>query len=82
MSHFYFRFLELHIGSAEPFDLSNFVGVIHCMEHQAAVARARRIVAAFEKAEADGLASIQLDGQFIDYPIVQRARRVLEQGGG
>nr|WP_294544952.1 CoA ester lyase [uncultured Rhodopila sp.] len=49
---------------------------------EAAVARARRIVAAFEKAEADGLASIQLDGQFIDYPIVQRARRVLEQGGG
>ncbi len=49
---------------------------------EAAVARARRIVAAFEKAEAEGLASIQLDGQFIDYPIVHRARRVLEQGGG
>ncbi len=49
---------------------------------EAAVARARRIVAAFEKAEADGLASIQLDGQFIDYPIVQRARRVVEQGAG
>jgi citrate lyase subunit beta/citryl-CoA lyase len=44
----------------------------------AAVAQARRIVAAFEKAEEQGLASIQLDGQFIDYPIVQRARRVLE----
>jgi citrate lyase subunit beta/citryl-CoA lyase len=44
----------------------------------AAVAWAERIVAAFEKAEAQGLASIQLDGQFIDYPIVQRARRVLE----
>ncbi len=43
-----------------------------------AVAQAKRIVAAFEKAEAEGLASIQLDGQFIDYPIVQRARRVLE----
>jgi citrate lyase subunit beta/citryl-CoA lyase len=49
---------------------------------EATIARARRIVAAFEKAEAEGLASIQLDGQFIDYPIVQRARRVLEQGGG
>jgi citrate lyase subunit beta/citryl-CoA lyase len=49
---------------------------------EAAMTRARRIVAAFEKAEAEGLASIQLDGQFIDYPIVQRARRVLEQGGG
>ena len=45
---------------------------------EAAVAHARRIVAAFGEAEAKGLASIQLDGQFIDYPIVQRARRVLE----
>lgn len=44
---------------------------------EAAVARAKRIVAAFEQAEASGLASIQLDGQFIDYPIVHRARRVL-----
>lgn len=45
---------------------------------EAAVAHAERVVAAFDKAEAEGLASIQLDGQFIDYPIVQRARRVLE----
>ncbi len=46
----------------------------------AAVAQAKRIVDAFGAAEAKGLASIQLDGQFIDYPIVQRARRVLAQG--
>jgi citrate lyase subunit beta/citryl-CoA lyase len=45
---------------------------------EATVAQARRIVAAFDEAEAKGLASIQLNGQFIDYPIVQRARRVLE----
>ena len=44
---------------------------------EAAVAQAKRIVAAFDEAEAKGLASIQLEGQFIDYPIVQRARRVL-----
>jgi citrate lyase subunit beta / citryl-CoA lyase len=44
---------------------------------EATVAKARRIVAAFDKAEAEGLASIQLDGQFIDYPIVERARQVL-----
>ncbi|HEY1413856.1 MAG TPA: hypothetical protein VGF36_17050, partial [Rhodopila sp.] len=44
---------------------------------EAAVAQAKRVVAAFDQAEANGLASIQLDGQFIDYPIVQRARRVL-----
>jgi citrate lyase subunit beta/citryl-CoA lyase len=44
---------------------------------EAAVALAKRVVVAFDEAEAKGLASIQLDGQFIDYPIVQRARRVL-----
>jgi citrate lyase subunit beta/citryl-CoA lyase len=44
---------------------------------EAAVKQATRIIEAFDKAEAQGLASIQLDGQFIDYPIVQRARRVL-----
>ena len=45
---------------------------------EATIAKSRRIVEAFDKAEAEGMASIQLDGQFIDYPIVQRARRVLE----
>ena len=45
---------------------------------EATIAQAKRVVAAFDEAEAKGLASIQLDGQFIDYPIVQRARRVLE----
>jgi citrate lyase subunit beta/citryl-CoA lyase len=48
---------------------------------EATIVQAKRVVAAFEKAEAAGLASIQLDGQFIDYPIVERARRVLAQGG-
>ncbi|MDQ2804244.1 MAG: CoA ester lyase [Pseudomonadota bacterium] len=43
------------------------------------VARARRVVAAFEQAEAQGLASIQLDGRFIDYPIVYAARRTVAQ---
>jgi citrate lyase subunit beta / citryl-CoA lyase len=37
----------------------------------------RRVVEAFETAEAAGSASIQLAGKFIDYPIVHRARRVL-----
>ena len=41
---------------------------------------AKRVIAAFEDAEASGLASIQLDGQFIDYPIVQRARQVVARG--
>jgi citrate lyase subunit beta/citryl-CoA lyase len=41
------------------------------------VARARAVVGAFEKAEAEGSASIQLNGQFIDYPIVYQAQRML-----
>lgn len=41
------------------------------------LARARRIVAAFADAEAQGLASIQVDGRFVDYPIVARAERAL-----
>jgi citrate lyase subunit beta/citryl-CoA lyase len=44
------------------------------------LAWAKQVVAAFEAAEAQGLASIQLDGQFIDYPIVQRARQVVARG--
>jgi citrate lyase subunit beta/citryl-CoA lyase len=37
----------------------------------------RRVVEAFREAERAGLASIQLDGKFIDYPIVYRAERIL-----
>jgi citrate lyase subunit beta / citryl-CoA lyase len=42
------------------------------------IAFARRVVAAFEKAEREGSSSIQLDGFFIDYPIVYKARRTLD----
>ncbi len=38
---------------------------------------ARKVVAAFREAEAAGLASIQIEGQFVDYPIVARAERVV-----
>ena len=41
------------------------------------VAKSERYVAAFEEAEAKGSASIQVDGYFIDYPIVENARRTL-----
>ena len=40
--------------------------------------QARRVVEAFEEAEAAGLASIQVDGRFIDYPLYHRARRRLQ----
>jgi citrate lyase subunit beta/citryl-CoA lyase len=39
--------------------------------------RIRRVVEAFEQAEADGVASIQVDGRFVDYPIYYLARRRL-----
>ena len=42
------------------------------------IAFATRVVDAFEKAEREGSSSIQLDGYFIDYPIVYKARRTLE----
>lgn len=42
------------------------------------IAFARRVVDAFEKAEREGSSSIQLDGFFIDYPIVYKARRTLD----
>jgi len=39
---------------------------------------AERVVAAFAQAEKEGSAAIQLDGKFIDYPIVYRAQRMLD----
>jgi citrate lyase subunit beta/citryl-CoA lyase len=39
---------------------------------------AEKVIEAFEKSEAAGVGAIQLDGRFIDYPVVERARRTLE----
>ena len=39
---------------------------------------AERVVQVFEEAEKEGSAAIQLDGKFIDYPVVERARRILK----
>jgi citrate lyase subunit beta/citryl-CoA lyase len=39
--------------------------------------RERRVVAAFEDALAQGLASIQVDGRFVDYPLYHRAKHKL-----
>jgi len=41
------------------------------------VTHARKVVSAFEAAEAEGSASIQIDGYFVDYPIVEKARRIV-----
>jgi citrate lyase subunit beta/citryl-CoA lyase len=42
---------------------------------------ARRVVEAFDRAEAEGSASIALDGRLVDYPIVMKARWLLERAG-
>ncbi|HZR92203.1 MAG TPA: CoA ester lyase [Gaiellaceae bacterium] len=41
------------------------------------VEHARRVVEAFEEAETSGLASIQVEGRFVDYPLYFRARHRL-----
>lgn len=47
------------------------------MPNEKEVSRAAKIIAAFDAAEDSGSASIQVDGYFIDYPIVEKARHVL-----
>ena len=42
-----------------------------------AVDAQRRIVDAFERAQASGVAAVQVDGLFVDYPIYRLARRRL-----
>ena len=41
------------------------------------IARAQKHVEAFAAAEAEGSASIQVDGYYVDYPIVEKAQRTL-----
>ena len=41
------------------------------------IALAQRYVAVFDEAESRGSVSIQVDGYFIDYPIVEKARRTI-----
>lgn len=44
------------------------------------VEQAQRIVEAFEQAVASGVASLQVGGQFVDYPVAEKARRIVELG--
>lgn len=41
------------------------------------LAWARRVVTAFDEAEAQGRAALTVDGNMVDYPVVERARRLL-----
>lgn len=45
------------------------------------IERARAVVAAFEAAEAAGSAAVSVGGEFVDYPVVARARGVLALAG-
>jgi citrate lyase subunit beta/citryl-CoA lyase len=40
------------------------------------IAHAKKVIDAFEEAEREGKAAIQLDGKFIDYPLVEKSRRI------
>ena len=42
------------------------------------IAYAKKVIAAFEEAEKAGRAAIQLEGKFIDYPVVEKSRRIVE----
>ena len=42
------------------------------------VEQAQRIIDAFEQAVASGIASLQVAGQFVDYPVAEKARRIVE----
>ena len=44
---------------------------------EAEIAYSRKVVLAFAEAERQGLAAIRVDGKFIDYPLVDRAQRIL-----
>lgn len=46
------------------------------------ITEARKHIAAFRDAEATGSASIQVDGYFVDYPIVEKAKRILALAEG
>ena len=38
----------------------------------------KRVISEFERAEGEGVASIQVDGYFVDYPIVEKAQRIVD----
>ena len=44
---------------------------------QESIDHAKKVIEAFDAAQAAGSASIQVDGYFVDYPIVEKARRIL-----
>jgi len=45
------------------------------------LARARELVDAFERSERDGVANVPVDGRLVDYPVAERAKRLLAAAG-
>lgn len=43
--------------------------------------RARKLLAAFDSSETSGIANIDVDGLFVDYPVAARARQLIELAG-
>jgi citrate lyase beta subunit len=60
------------------------VGVVNTIYAPTAeeIAHARRVVSAFEAGLSQGLGAVALDGEMLDAPIVERARRTLKMAGG
>jgi len=42
------------------------------------IEEARRIVEIFEKREKEGIAAIEIDGKFVDYPVFERSKKLLK----
>jgi citrate lyase beta subunit len=68
-------------GNFRPPRSGSGSGGVNCVftPSAAEIAFAERVVDAFARAEREGSAAIQVDGKFIDYPIVYRAQRILEK---
>jgi len=46
---------------------------------EADIAQARKVLGAWDAAQAQGLGAVQLDGRMVDRPVAERARLVMEQ---
>lgn len=42
------------------------------------IANARKVMDAFRKAEKEGRAAVQIDGRFVDYPVFENSKRILD----
>jgi citrate lyase beta subunit len=57
------------------------VEIVNCVfsPREDELARARRVVEVYERGAAEGRGAVALDGEMVDLPVVERARRVLAQ---